>query len=201
MRSVLAGVEYVQRTAGEYKRTINMLTPNTEEGLKKFDEDLALVHQAFTGHVATYRGHALGSDPSAVCTGETWLAAHALPVGLVDELCTSDAYIRSRQAEVDCFLLRPPAPKRPSGLMSLLRRTAVAATAAGDAIRGAVTDLRTLVGHDPAAGRGGGAGQAVAAVGLATEALASGPPPLLRVGSGDGELGADAARVDGKHHH
>jgi hypothetical protein len=41
------GVDYVQRTAGEYKRTINMLTPNTEEGLKKFDEELALIHDAF----------------------------------------------------------------------------------------------------------------------------------------------------------
>ena len=27
-----SGVEYVQRTAGEYKRTLNILTPNTEEG-------------------------------------------------------------------------------------------------------------------------------------------------------------------------
>ena len=35
-----SGVEYIQRTAGEYKRTINILTPNTEEGLKKFEEDI-----------------------------------------------------------------------------------------------------------------------------------------------------------------
>ena len=41
------GVEFVQRTGGEYKRTINILTPNTEEGIKKFEEEIELIHQAF----------------------------------------------------------------------------------------------------------------------------------------------------------
>ena len=49
------GVEVVQRTAGEYKRTINIFQPNTAEGLKKFDEELALIHSAFITHVQVRR--------------------------------------------------------------------------------------------------------------------------------------------------
>ena len=43
-------------------------------------------------------------EPDAVCTGETWLAAHALPLGLVDALSTSDAYLRARQRDADVRL-------------------------------------------------------------------------------------------------
>lgn len=44
------GVEYVQRTAGEYKRTVNIFTPNTEEGLQKFEDDLSKVGKGRAGH-------------------------------------------------------------------------------------------------------------------------------------------------------
>lgn len=43
------GVEYVQRTGGGFKRTINLLTPNTEEGLRKFEEEIQQIHQARAG--------------------------------------------------------------------------------------------------------------------------------------------------------
>ena len=69
------------------QRTINIFTPNTEEGLKKFDEELQLVHDAFIAHVTEHRP---AIDAQQVCTGETWLGQYALPLGLVDELQTSE---------------------------------------------------------------------------------------------------------------
>ncbi len=138
------GVEVVQRTAGEYKRTIQIFQPNTPEGLKKFDEELALIHSAFIEHVQTHRGAAV--DPSKVCTGESWLATHALPLGLVDGLVTSDAYIRAKQLQMDAYLLRPTSPKRQNGLMALLSRSAEAMHAAADAARAALP-LAGRLGH------------------------------------------------------
>ena len=49
------GVEFVQRTAGKHKRSINVLTPNTDEGLQKFEDELQLIHSAFISHVSTHR--------------------------------------------------------------------------------------------------------------------------------------------------
>ena len=70
-----------------------------------------------------------------MCTGETWLGTHARPIGLVDELSTSDAYIRSRQPSVDAYLVRPAPPKRQSGLLQLLSRASDAAASAADSLR------------------------------------------------------------------
>ena len=57
------GVEYVQRTAGAYKRTINIFTPNTPEGIEKFDQELALIHDAVRAHAL--RAHALHAHAHA----------------------------------------------------------------------------------------------------------------------------------------
>lgn len=61
-----------------------VLTSRACSGLKKFEEELALIHTAFTTHVETHRPSI--PDVQAVCTGEAWLATHALPLGLVDEV-------------------------------------------------------------------------------------------------------------------
>ena len=135
------GVEYVQRTAGNYKRTVNIFTPNTEEGLKKFDQELQLVHTAFKEHVSTHRAGKI-SDVDAVCTGESWLSLHAEPLGLVDAICTSDQYLRARQAEADVFLLRAEKPAKKQNLLSLLTSSAAsAAQAAADRVLDAVAPI------------------------------------------------------------
>ena len=213
------GVEVVQRTAGQYKRTLQIFQPNTDEGLRKFDEELALIHQAFIGHVEAYRGAQL--DANQVCTGESWLATHALPLGLIDGLRTSDAYIRSRQGEVDAYLLRPARPKRPTGLMALLSRTSEAAYATAEAVRAALHPAGWLprgLQHGlqtPGATAGTGAADAAAGAawaylggaplgrdgggvhaGSGLAALGSEPPQLRAHEYGGGALGADATRVD-----
>jgi len=213
------GVEVVQRTAGEYKRTIQIFQPNTAEGLRKFDEELALIHSAFIGHVQAHRANL---DPAKVCTGESWLATHALPLGLIDGLATSDQYIRAKQQEMDAYLLRPAPPRRPSGLMALLSRTTDAMLDVADAARAALPLAGKLISwtrssipsspsfstaspraiaadvahqtlHEASGATCGGAGPGLAALGV--------QPPLLRADEfGGSALEADAARVGGNGH-
>ena len=84
--------------------TRQVFTPNTEEGLQKFEEEIGEIHRAFASHVATHRpqlapkeieaggeagteaGTEVGLASSAagtVFTGETWLAEQAPPGSLL----------------------------------------------------------------------------------------------------------------------
>ena len=77
-------------TAGEYKRTLTMLGPNTDKGRKKFIEDLEQIHESFKDYVAENRQQV---DIEKIATGEHWLAKDAFDLRLVDKLGTSDDYI------------------------------------------------------------------------------------------------------------
>jgi len=92
-------VDYLLFTAGKFKRTVTALSEVTEEGKEKFQEQLEDIHTAFTAHVDTNRGEQLDIDK--VGTGEAWLAAQGLELGLVDQLMTSDEYLRSQMVETD----------------------------------------------------------------------------------------------------
>lgn len=89
-------IDYEQITAGRYKRTLTVFGENTEEGRAKFREELAAIHERFKEQVLRYRP---GLDAEQVCTGEHWLAADALKLGLVDEIVTSDEYLARRAGE------------------------------------------------------------------------------------------------------
>ena len=65
------GVEYVQRTGGGFKRTINLLTPNTDEGLRKFEEEIQQIHVAFASHVSEHRP-VLAGDASTGHAAPGW---------------------------------------------------------------------------------------------------------------------------------
>ena len=86
-------VDYEQITAGKFKRTLSVLGENTEEGRAKFKEELEAVHTRFKEQVLHYRPHL---DADKVTTGEHWLAVDAKELGLVDEIATSDEYIKER---------------------------------------------------------------------------------------------------------
>ena len=58
------GVEYVQRTAGRFKRTINVLTPNTEEGVAAFEKELEVIHTEFKQTVDERRAQYVGRNPA-----------------------------------------------------------------------------------------------------------------------------------------
>ncbi len=93
-------VDYDVLTAGEYKRTLTMLGENTEEGRKKFIDDLEETHELFKGFVSDYRPQL---DIPLVATGETWYGKVALEKQLVDGISTSDEYISKRIKEASVF--------------------------------------------------------------------------------------------------
>ncbi|EMC0024897.1 protease SohB [Enterobacter cloacae subsp. cloacae] len=74
-------------TAGQYKRTLTLLGENTEEGRRKFREDLNETHHLFKDFVHRMRP---ALDIDQVATGEHWYGTQALEKGLVDEVGTSD---------------------------------------------------------------------------------------------------------------
>jgi serine protease SohB len=84
------GVEYKQYTAGKFKRTVGQMGPITEEGETKFKEDLIAMYDLFKGHVSSHRP---ALDIERVATGEHWNGVHALELGLVDEILTSEEFI------------------------------------------------------------------------------------------------------------
>lgn len=83
-------VDYLELTAGEYKRTLSVFGPISEKGQSKFQEQLEETHALFKEHVARFRP---SLDLNTVATGEYWLGTKALELHLVDALKTSDDYL------------------------------------------------------------------------------------------------------------
>mmetsp|Transcript_4045 Transcript_4045/g.9647 ORF Transcript_4045/g.9647 Transcript_4045/m.9647 type:complete len:527 (+) Transcript_4045:207-1787(+) len=104
-------------TAGDYKRTIDVIGDVTEEGKAKMTEQLDDIHIAFKDHVALARPR-LKDSIEEVGTGEHWLAIQAKEKGLVDEIMTSDEYLESLCEDFDIIeiLEKIHKPKGFSGL-------------------------------------------------------------------------------------
>lgn len=83
-------IDFEQLTAGKYKRTLTLFGKNTEEGRRKFQEELEAAHALFKKHIARFRP---ALDLERVATGEHWYGQEALGLGLVDALGTSDDYL------------------------------------------------------------------------------------------------------------
>ncbi|CAJ1348552.1 unnamed protein product [Effrenium voratum] len=80
-------IDFLQITAGKWKRTLDPLSEVTEEAKQKVQEDVRTVHDAFKGLVQEQRE---SLDVEQVATGEVFLGADAKSKGLVDRLATSD---------------------------------------------------------------------------------------------------------------
>src|SRR5262245_4142859 len=63
------GVDYEDITAGQYKRTVSVLGKITDQGRKKFQEQIDDMHQLFKDFVKQHRP---GLDIDKVATGEHW---------------------------------------------------------------------------------------------------------------------------------
>ena len=114
-------------TAGRYKRTLTVLGENTDEGRRKFTEELEDLHVLFQEFVNEQRP---GVELEKVATGEAWYGRRAIELNLVDEIATSDEYLMRRCAEADVFEVRWVEHKKPlervlgemeSGLRQLLQ--------------------------------------------------------------------------------
>ncbi len=122
------GVDFEQITAGKYKRTVTMFGENTDEDRAKLKEELEDVHGLFKDAVAEYRPDL---DLEKVATGEHWLGTRALELGLADELCTSDEFLRERAEERDLYSVhykvkQPIRNRLMSGVDSALEKVSAA---------------------------------------------------------------------------
>ncbi len=97
-------------TAGRYKRTLDVLGENTEQGREKLREELEDIHALFKEYVADWRP---SLDLEAVATGEAWYGQRALDRALVDELVTSDEYLAGACADAEVLEVAWVEPKRP----------------------------------------------------------------------------------------
>ncbi|MDE0420993.1 MAG: protease SohB [Gammaproteobacteria bacterium] len=97
-------------TAGRYKRTLDILGENTDEGREKLRDELHDIHALFQEFIGTYRP---ALDLEEVSTGEAWFGQRALDRSLVDELVTSDEYLASACEEADIFEVSWVQPKKP----------------------------------------------------------------------------------------
>ncbi len=84
-------IDYEMLTAGQYKRTLTIFGRNTEEGRRKFTEELEETHTLFKEHVGKWRP---AVDLDAVATGETWYGSRAVSLGLIDAIGTSDQWLQ-----------------------------------------------------------------------------------------------------------
>lgn len=95
-------------TAGEHKRTLTVLGENTEQGRKKFLEDLEETHQLFKSFVQERRPEL---NIQTVATGEVWYGQRALEEKLIDRIQVSDEYLAQACKNADVFEVRYIAKK------------------------------------------------------------------------------------------
>lgn len=96
-------IDFEQFTAGEYKRTVTLFGENNDKGRQKFQQELEQTHQLFKQFVQDHRPQL---DIDQVATGEHWFGYQALPLKLVDEIQTSDAYLLSQMPQRALFQVR-----------------------------------------------------------------------------------------------
>jgi len=110
-----AEVDFMQFTAGKYKRTVDPFTAPTDEGKAKMTEEIENIHLAFKNHVAQTRN----VDIERVATGEAFLGVEALTHGLIDEIATSDEVLASRMQD-SCVVEVSMTPPPEKGVMQML---------------------------------------------------------------------------------
>ena len=130
-------VDVEVHTAGRFKRTLDFLGENTEQGRAKLREELEDVHALFQEYVANWRP---GLDLDAVSTGEHWYGQRALDRALVDELVTSDEYLARACQDADVFEISWVVPKRPLERLAVQFAAALGA-ALGKSALGALDGL------------------------------------------------------------
>lgn len=110
-------IDFVEQTAGEFKRTITLFGELNEAKMDKHQQDLNIIHGLFKEHVAHHRPQV---NIDQVSTGEIWLGHHALKFGLIDELKTSDDLLIELGTSADVYLLK--SEQEPNWKTKLMRQ-------------------------------------------------------------------------------
>lgn len=117
-------VDFEQLTAGEYKRTLTLFGENTDEGRRKFKQDLESIHRQFKSFVQENRSEL---DIDKVATGEVWSGQEAQELGLIDEVTTSDSWLMKQHKGFDVlqlqYVIRKPLSERFAKGMSVIIHT------------------------------------------------------------------------------
>jgi len=79
------GIDRRVYTAGSSKSQLDPFRPENPADVVRIKAIGAEIHEAFIDHVKTRRGDRLADDPT-LFTGEFWTGAHALRLGLVDDI-------------------------------------------------------------------------------------------------------------------
>lgn len=116
-------LDYLELTAGEYKRTLTTFGEVTEKGKNKVLEELEDSHNLFKEHILRFRSQV---KIEKVATGEVWFGSRALELNLIDELCTSDDYLFNKVDSAQIFKVNY------SGQRSLRERMVSTFAEAGD---------------------------------------------------------------------
>ena len=101
-------IDYEEITAGQFKRTVSMLSEITPAGRAHFREKLDATHVVFKDFVAKYRP---GLPIDRVADGDFWYGSEALALGLVDALQSSDDYLFRARKEARLFRVSIEAKK------------------------------------------------------------------------------------------
>jgi serine protease SohB len=101
-------VDYLELTAGEFKRTLTPLGEVTPQKQSKFVLQLEETHELFKQHVTQCRPQVLADK---VTTGEHWYGKQCLDLGLVDAIQTSNEVIEPFLSTHKVFLFGWEEPK------------------------------------------------------------------------------------------
>lgn len=96
-------VDFVEQTAGEFKRTVSLFGELNDSKKAKHQKDLEAIHLLFKEHISRFRPRL---DINAVSTGEVWLGRTAFELGLVDEIRTSDDLLMDLAGRADVYVLK-----------------------------------------------------------------------------------------------
>jgi ClpP class serine protease len=168
-------VDMLQFTAGRYKRTVTMLGEVTSEGKRKLQEDLDVIHRAFSDHVGLFRPQLVPRLPE-ITTGEVWLGRDALALGLVDAVAVASEVVQ--QATRAGLVIRVKrAVSKPTRLMQWIfgDSDGASAGAVAAAVAALASAVATVVRALAPAGLGLGLGLGVGAGAAGTGAVVGAP--------------------------
>ncbi len=81
------GVDVVTITGGKWKESMSVLSEVSPDSMSISQTFVNEVHDAFKDHIQLWRPQI---DIHEVSTGRVWIGTHALSLGLVDEVTSSD---------------------------------------------------------------------------------------------------------------
>ncbi|WIX86949.1 S49 family peptidase [Amycolatopsis sp. DG1A-15b] len=124
------GIERRLHTAGANKSRLDPFSPEKPEDVEWLKKMHTQLHELFVNWVKERRGDRL-TDAEDLFTGDVWLGAKALELGLIDGLGSLRQVVTERYPDAEISVAEP---KRP-----LLARLGIGAPAAASAVLDAVT--------------------------------------------------------------